>query len=63
MDVNVITQQPASQCADFLPKEAIRYITQNITPEEVQYVSDAKYAMDDYKNKAKEYNKDCCCKG
>jgi len=64
MDVNVITQQPASQdAAAILPKEAIRYITQNITPDEVQYVSDAKFAMDDYKNKAKEYNCKCCSDG
>ena len=52
MDVINIPQQQAA-----MPKEAIRYITQNISPEEVQYVSDVKFAFDDYKNKAKE-----CCK-
>lgn len=59
MDNNQIIQQPAG-LSNVLPKEAIRYITQNITPEEVQYVSDIKYAKDDYLNKCKEYN--CKCK-
>ena len=53
MDVLNIKQQ----AADVLPKEAIRYITQNISPEEVQYVSDVKFAYDDYKQKAEK----CCC--
>ena len=58
MDVLNIPQQQS-----VLPKEAIRYITQNISPEEVQYVSDVKFAYDDYKNKAKEWCKcdDCKC--
>ena len=59
MDNNQIIQQPAG-LSNVLPKEAIRYITQNISPEEVQYVSDIKYAKEDYLSKCKEYN--CKCK-
>ena len=64
MDATVYSPQQADAPAiGILPKDAIRYITQNITPEEVQYVSDVKFAMDDYKNKAKEYNDECYKKG
>lgn len=38
-----------SQYSPLMSKEAVRYITQNITPEEVQYVADVKCVCDDCK--------------
>ena len=37
------------QYSPLMSKEAVRYITQNITPEEVQYVADVKCVCDDCK--------------